>query len=36
MMCGDQEAGQEAADKFDQISINRKLFDKAKQQTEEI
>ncbi len=33
-MCGDGESGQEAAEKFEQISINRKLFDKAKQQTE--
>lgn len=30
------EGNQEAAEKFEQISINRKLFDKAKQQTEEI
>ena len=35
-MCGDGESGQEAAEKFSQISVNRQLFDKAKQQTEEI
>jgi hypothetical protein len=37
MMVGENgEENQEAAEKFDQIAINRKLFDKAKQQTEEI
>lgn len=30
------EGNQEAKEKFEQIAINRKLFDKAKQQTEEI
>lgn len=35
MMVGENGGGnQEAAEKFEQISINRKLFDKAKQQTE--
>ena len=33
MMVGDGENTEEAAEKFDQISINRNLFDKAKQQT---
>ena len=37
MMVGENgEGNQEAAEKFEQISVNRKLFDKAKQQTEEI
>ena len=37
MMVGENgEGNQEAKEKFDQIAINRKLFDKAKQQTEEI
>ena len=35
-MVGDGESGQESVEKFNQISINRQLFDKAKQQTEEI
>ncbi len=35
MMCGENgENNQQATEKFDQIAINRKLFDKAKQQTE--
>ena len=37
MMVGQNGKGnEEAAEKFDQISINRKLFDKAKQQTDQI
>ena len=37
MMVGENgEGNQEAVEKFEQIAINRKLFDKAKQQTEEI
>jgi hypothetical protein len=37
MMVGENGGtNQEAKEKFEQIAINRKLFDKAKQQTEEI
>ena len=37
MMVGEKgEGNQEAKEKFEQIAINRKLFDRAKQQTEEI
>jgi hypothetical protein len=35
MMVGQNgEGDQEAQEKFEQIAINRKLFDRAKQQTE--
>jgi len=35
MMVGERgEGDQEAQEKFEQIAINRKLFDRAKQQTE--
>jgi hypothetical protein len=35
MMVGDKGDGdEEAQEKFEQIAINRKLFDRAKQQTE--
>lgn len=37
MMVGENgEGDQEAKEKFEQIAINRKLFDRAKQQTEQI